>query len=143
MATPAMERSEPGVVVPMPTLPVLRMLKSVVVAEAVEEPMAKSVELMVLALLFACIESVAYGEVEPMPTPVVATVVFEGNVASVPASIRTFAVVGDTPDVPLSTRVPDVPAPPVILGVVMVPEKSGEAERTTLPVPVTPEEMAP
>ena len=36
LATPAMERSEPGVVVPMPTLPVLRMLKSVVVAEAVE-----------------------------------------------------------------------------------------------------------
>ena len=47
---PATEKSAAGLVVPIPTLPVFRMLKSVVVAEAVEEATAKSVLLVSVAL---------------------------------------------------------------------------------------------
>ena len=49
----------------MPTLPVLRTVRSVVVAEAVEEAMAKSVAAVSPLLLW--IESLAYGEEVPMP----------------------------------------------------------------------------
>jgi hypothetical protein len=59
------ERRAHGEVLAMLTSPVLETLKSVVVAEAVEEPMAKSV-LFVLPLN-ACTESFANGEVVPMP----------------------------------------------------------------------------
>lgn len=45
--------------------PVLEMEKSVVVAEAVEEPIAKSV--CAVSPLLVWIESLAYGEVEPTP----------------------------------------------------------------------------
>ena len=53
----------PSVVVPM-----LLTLKSVVVAVAVEEAMAKSVVWLPLAPFGVAIESCAYGEVVPIPT---------------------------------------------------------------------------
>ena len=67
---------EVGEAVPIPTLPVFNTEKSVLVADAVEEPIAKSVVLV--SPLFACTESFANGEVEPIPTfpPAVARYVF-------------------------------------------------------------------
>lgn len=52
--------------VPMPTLPWALTIKSVEVADAVEEPIAKSV--VFVSPLFAWIESLENGEVEPTPT---------------------------------------------------------------------------
>ena len=51
---------------PMPTSPDELTLKSVVVADAVEEPMAKSVVLA--EPLFAWMENLAHGDVVAMPT---------------------------------------------------------------------------
>jgi hypothetical protein len=64
LTTPLMAWSGP-VSVPMVTVPVLEILKSVEVAVAVEEPMAKRV--WFTSPLFAWMESLAYGEVEPTP----------------------------------------------------------------------------
>ena len=47
-------------------LPVFATEKSVVVAEAVEEPIAK--RLVLVSPLLVCIESLAYGEDVPMPS---------------------------------------------------------------------------
>ncbi len=61
---PFTESEANGEVVPIPTLPLARTTKWVVVAEAVDEAMAKRVPLYVSAVL-ACTESRAYGDVEP------------------------------------------------------------------------------
>jgi hypothetical protein len=52
--------------------PVLEIAKSVVVADAVDEPIAKRVVLV--EPLFVCIESAAYGDVVPTPIEVELTV---------------------------------------------------------------------
>ena len=62
---PRTERVWAGEVVPIPTFPVFKILKSVVVAEAVLEATAKSAVLV--SPLNAWIESLANGVVVPMP----------------------------------------------------------------------------
>ena len=62
---PRTERVWAGEVVPIPTFPVFKILKRVVVAEAVLEATAKSAVLV--SPLNAWIESLANGVVVPMP----------------------------------------------------------------------------
>jgi hypothetical protein len=62
-AEPATERSENGEVVPTPTFPVARILKSVEVAMSVEDATVKSVVLV--SPESACTESFANGEELP------------------------------------------------------------------------------
>ena len=82
-AVPAIDKSEPGVVVPIPTFPVLRTVRSVVVAEAVDEPIAKSV--VAVSPLLLWIESLAYGDEVPIPrAPDVGSVTTEEVAGSVP-----------------------------------------------------------
>ena len=77
-------------VVGINTVPVLLTLNSVVVALAVELPIAKSVELV--SPLLAWMESLANGEVVPMPTFTVKTL-FAEKVFVSPRRVEDAAVI--------------------------------------------------
>ena len=61
-------RGPPGLEVPIPTLPNPSMMKAVVVAFAVVEATAKRGAFMFTVVEAPCMDSLAQGVVEPMPT---------------------------------------------------------------------------
>ena len=73
---------------PIVVSPVLSMLKSVVVAVAVEEPIAKSILPANVSLLLACTERSAHGDVLLIPTLVVVSIYREEVPAAVLAPLK-------------------------------------------------------